>query len=405
MNLKIKIQLCLMMFLQFCVWGAWYGQMGKYLTLQLHATGDQVGNAYAGFSIAMIIAPFFMGMLADRFFPAQKLLGVLNLIGAALLFWITKINDANTFFWAMLLYCLTFAPSIALTSSIALRQMLNPEKEFSSIRLFGTLAWIFIVNVVGFMGIGDTVNIFYLSLMAALVMGLFSFTLPDTKPIKSGPVGFLDILGKEAFILLRDRNFTIFFIASIGVCIPLSFYYTWANSSLTDSYIHSFPAVNPGTFKIENLMSLGQMSEILFLLILPFIYTRYGVKKILIIGLLAWIIRFVCFGIGNAEGNVWMFYLAIILHGICYDFFFITGQIYTDQKAGMNIKSQAQGLISLATYGVGMLIGSIIAGKVKDIYTSNGHTDWLMVWMVPAGIAFFVLLLFLFFFRDEKGKF
>lgn len=402
MKLTLRIQLSLMMFLQFCVWGAWYGQLGKYLTNQLHATGDQVGLAYAAFSIAMVGAPFFIGMLADRYFSGQRVLGVLNLLGAAILFWIIQIKDADVFFWAMLLYCLTFAPTIALTSSIAFRQMDNPEKQFPSIRVFGTLAWIFITNVVGYYGIGDRVDIFYLSMFSALAIGIFSFFLPDSPPSATGPTSFAQIIGKDAFVLFKDRSFLIFFISSIAICIPLSFYYTWANSSLTDTYIASFPSADPGSFGIENKMSLGQVSEVLFMLILPFMYSRFGVKNILILGLVAWITRFIFFGIGDAEASVWMLYAAILLHGMCYDFFFVTGQVYTDAKAGTKIKSQAQGLISLATYGIGMFIGSVIAGKVKDMYTVDTVTNWLSVWMVPAGIAGAVLILFMLLFRDNK---
>jgi nucleoside transporter len=226
--------------------------------------------------------------------------------------------------------------------------------------------------------------------------------------VTTGKVSFGQIIGKDAFVLFKDRSFVIFFISSILVCIPLSFYYTWANPSLTDAFKAAFPGADPGSFNIENKMSLGQASEVFFMLIIPFAYKRYGVKNIIIIGLLAWIVRFLLFGYGNASSGVWMFYIAILLHGVCYDFFFVTGQIYTDHKAGEKIKAQAQGLITLATYGIGMFIGSIISGKVKDLYTTQGEatmaiTNWLKVWLVPAGIAAIVLLLFLLFFNDRKS--
>jgi nucleoside transporter len=401
MKSKINIQLSLMMFMQFFVWGAWYGQMSKYMTDQLHATGDQVGNAYAAFSIAMIVAPFFVGMLADRFFQAQKVLGVLNLAGAAILFVLINIKDPDTFYWVMLLYCLTFAPTISLTSSISMRNMSNPEKEFPAIRVFGTIAWIAVVNLVGFMGVGDKVIIFQISMVSAVILGVLSFFLPKTPPTATGPSTFSQIIGKDAFVLFKDKSFLIFFFSSVLICIPLSFYYTWANPSLTDGYKLAFPDLDPSTFKIENKMSLGQVSEVLFMLLLPLAYARLGVKKILIVGLLAWIIRFAFFGYGNPGNSEWMLYVAILLHGVCYDFFFVSGMIYTDAKAGEKIKSQAQGLISLATYGLGMLIGSIVAGKVKDQYTVNEVTNWLNVWLVPAGIAAVILVLFLLFFKDN----
>jgi len=403
MKFLLRSQLSLMMFLQFFVWGSWYGQMSKYLTNQLGATGDQVGNAYAAFSIAMIAAPFFVGMLADRFFAAQKVLAVLNMLGAAILFLLTTITAPNLFFWVMLLYCFTFTPTIALTSSIAMRQMSNPEKEFPAIRVFGTVAWIVVVNIIGFMAVGDQVTIFQISMLASALLGVMAFFLPNTPPTSTEAVSFTQIIGKDAFVLFKDRSFSIFFISSILICIPLSFYYAWANPSLTDAYKIAFPAADSTGFKIENKMSLGQASEVIFMLLLPFAFQKWGVKKILIIGLLAWIVRFVFFGYGTADTSAWMLYAAILLHGVCYDFFFVTGQIYTDNKAGEKIKSQAQGLISLATYGVGMFIGSIISGKVKDLNTMDTVTNWTNVWLVPAAIAAVVLMLFILFFKDKQS--
>lgn len=409
MKSSTRVQLSIMMFLQFVVWGAWYGQLSKYL-FAINFTGAQVGNIYATFSIAMIISPFFIGMLADRFFSAQKVLGILNLVGAGLLFLLTTITDYDVFYWVMLLYCLTFAPTIALTASISMRQMSNPEKEFPPIRVLGTIAWIAVTNLVGFMGWGDKVTIFHVSMITAAAIGLYSFSLPDTPPTIKGPVSAAQIVGKDAFVLFKNKSFLIFFIASILICIPLSFYYAMANPSITDAYKASFAAANPGqpfpNFFVENKMSLGQASEVFFMLLLPFAYSRFGIKNILILGLLAWIIRFLFFSYGNADSSEWMLYGGIILHGMCYDFFFVSGMIYTDEKAGEKIKSQAQGLISLATYGVGMLIGSILSGKVKDMYTTGSGdsavTNWSGVWMVPAGIAVVVLLLFIVAFKEKK---
>ena len=392
MTLTTRIQLSLMMFLQFFMWGAWYGQMSKYLMTTLGASGDQVGNAYAAFSLAMIIAPFFVGMIADRYFAAQKVLGILCLLGAGVLYLITQNTDPDSFFMLILAYCLTFAPTLALTSSIAMQQMSNPEKEFPGIRVLGTVAWIVVTNIVGYYGFGDKVSIYQLAMYSSVVLGVFSFFLPNTPPNPSSGASFSQILGLDAFKLFRDRSFAIFFVSSVLICIPLSFYYAMANPALTDS----------GMLNVENKMSLGQVSEVVFMLLIPLAFSRLGVKKILIIGLLAWIARFLFFGYGNAGSGEWMFYLAIILHGICYDFFFVTGQIYTDNKAGAKIKSSAQGLITLATYGIGMGIGSKLSGIVLDYYTKNGVKDWTSVWLVPAGIAAVVLVLFLLFFRDEK---
>lgn len=410
MKSTTRVQLSVMMFLQFVVWGSWYGQLSKYL-FAINFDGVQVGNIYATFSIAMIISPFLVGMLADRFFAAQKVLGILNLIGAGLLFLLTRITDYDGFYWVMLLYCLSFAPTIALTSSISMRQMSAPEKEFPLIRLMGTLAWIAVTNLIGLMGWGDKNTIFYISMITAIVIGLYAFTLPNTPPTIKGPVGFGQIIGKDAFVLFKDRSFTIFFISSILICIPLSFYYAMGNPSITDAYKTAFIDANPGqplpkSFFVENKMSLGQASEVFFMLLLPLAYRRMGIKWILILAIVAWIIRFLCFGYGNATSGEWMLYLGILLHGICFDFFFVSGMIYSDQKAGARIKSQAQGLISLATYGLGMYIGSVVAGYVQKMYTtgtgSNAVTNWTNVWLVPAGIAAVVLLLFLVLFNEKK---
>jgi nucleoside transporter len=403
MSWKTKIALSIMMFLLYCIWGSWYGQMSKYLSNQLEASGVQVGNAYAMFSIAMIASPFLVGMLADRYIAAQRLLGILSLMGAAILFWLINIEEPSTFIWVLLLYCLTFTPAISLTTSIAMRQMANPEIEFPPIRVFGTIAWIVIVNVVGWYGWGDKATIFQLALLLSLVLGVFSFFLPHTPPGKSKePFSYAQLIGKDAFVLFKSKSFTLFFISSVLICIPLAFYYTWANPSLTDAYILAFPSINADSFAIENKMSLGQVSEIVFLLMLPFAYRKWGLKNIFIIGLLAWVIRFLFFGYGTADNTPWMLYLAILLHGVCYDFFFVSGQIYIDKKAGTAIKAQAQGLITLATYGIGMLLGNLIAGYVKDMNTLSDVTNWTNVWLVPAGIASLVLLLFMFFFKQEK---
>jgi nucleoside transporter len=394
MKSSVRIQLMLMMFLQFFTWGSWYGQMSVYLGKQLNATGDQIGNAYTAFSIAMIISPF-IGAVADRYFAAQKVLGVLNLIGAGLLFVLSQITDAGNFFWYILAYCLCFAPCIALTTSISMRQMDAPEKDFPAIRVMGTIAWIAVTNLIGLLNLGDKVTIFQISMFTSVILGLLAFTLPNTPPRATGPMSIGQIIGADAFVLFKDRSFTIFFIASVAICIPLSFYYAFANPSLRAS----------GMEFVENKMSLGQVSEVGFMLLIPLAFSRLGVKWMLAVGLISWIVRFLCFGYGDADTSEWMLYAAILLHGVCFDFFFVTGQIYTDTKAGERIKSQAQGLITLATYGLGMGIGSWLGGKVVAANTSTENiTNWLSVWMVPAGIAAGVLVLFLLFFNDNSVK-
>lgn len=392
MKSSVKFQLMSMMFLMFFGWGAWYGQMSKYLLDNLHATGDQVGNAYTTFAIASIFAPFFVGLISDRFFAAQKVMGFLNILGGVILYFLSLERDPEAFFWYILAYTLCFAPNLALSNSIAMNQMSNPEKEFPSIRVTGTIAWIVVTNIIGFYALGDKVAIFEIAMYTSFLLGIYSFTLPNTPPKgdKNASVG--QILGLDALKLFKDRSFLIFFISSILICIPLSFYYAMANPSLTDSHMSN----------VENKMSLGQASEVIFMLLIPIAFTRLGVKKMLVVGLVAWIIRFLCFGYGDGISSEWILYIGIILHGVCYDFFFVTGQIYTDQKAGEKIKNSAQGLITFATYGIGMGIGSKLSGIVLDYYTVNDIKDWQAVWMVPAAIAGVVLLLFVFFFSEKK---
>ena len=273
-----------------------------------------------------------------------------------------------------------------------MNQMQNPEKEFPSIRVTGTVAWIVVTNIIGFMALGDQVTIFQIAMFSSFALGIYAFFLPDTPPKADANSSISQIIGLDALQLFKDRSFLIFFISSILICIPLSFYYALANPSLTDSNMTN----------VENKMSLGQASEVIFMLLIPIAFMKLGVKKMLIVGLIAWIVRFICFGYGDGISSEWILYIGIILHGVCYDFFFVTGQIYTDQKAGEKIKNAAQGLTTLATYGIGMGIGSKISGVVLDMYTSNGVHDWKSVWMVPAGIAVLVLLLFVLFFQENK---
>lgn len=394
MKNSVKIQLMSMMFLMFFGWGAWYGQMSKYLLDNLKASGDQVGNAYTTFAIASIIAPFFVGLISDRYFSAQKVMGFLNILGGIILYFLSLERDPEVFFWYILAYTLCFAPNLALSNSIAMNQMANPEKEFPSIRVTGTIAWIVVTNIIGYYALGDKVAIFEIAMYTSFLLGIYSFTLPNTPPKGDKNASVAQILGLDALKLFKDRSFLIFFISSILICIPLSFYYAMANPSLTDSHMSN----------VENKMSLGQASEVIFMLLIPVAFIRLGVKKMLVVGLIAWIVRFLCFGYGDGISSEWILYIGIILHGVCYDFFFVTGQIYTDQKAGEKIKNSAQGLITFATYGIGMGIGSKLSGIVLDYYTVDKVKDWQAVWMVPAAIAGVVLLLFIFFFNEKKAK-
>ena len=396
MKTTTRIQLSAMMFLEFFIWGAWYVTMGTYLDKVLHASGVQVGAAYSAMAIATIISPFFVGMIADRYFSAQRLLGVLHLAGAALLFYLTTITSPDTFYWILLLYSLCYAPTLALANSVAFRQMTDTSKEFASIRVLGTIGWIatgWMIDKVFHITTDQLVFTFKMAAIASLALGLLGFFLPATPPKAKGTKAtFGQILGADAFVLFKDRSFVIFFIASVLICIPLSFYYSFTNLYLTEA----------GMKNVTSNMTFGQFSEAFFILLIPFFFRRLGVKWMIILGMIAWTLRFLCFGYGNADQLLWLLFVGIILHGVCFDFFFVTGQIYTDSKAGLRIQSQAQGMITMATYGIGMWIGTLLSGYVKDYFTIGDTPQWKSIWMVPAGIALFVLVFFLLFFKDNQ---
>jgi nucleoside transporter len=396
MRTTVRVQLSAMMFLEFFIWGSWYVTMGTYLDKVLHADGVSVGAAYSAMAIATILSPFIVGMIADRFFSAQKVLGVLHLAGAALLYYLTKLGDSDSFYWILLLYALLYAPTLALANAVAFRQMQDPSKEFASVRVLGTIGWIatgWMLDKVFKIGTDQLAFTFTMAAVASVILGLLSFFLPDTPPKAKGTKAtFAQILGADAFVLFKDRSFVIFFLASVLICIPLSFYYSFTNLYLTEA----------GMKDVTSNMTFGQFSEAFFILLIPFFFRRLGVKWMIAVGMVAWAIRFLCFGYGNADSMLWMLFAGIILHGVCFDFFFVTGQIYTDSKAGLKIQSQAQGMITMATYGVGMWIGAILAGYVKDHYTVNNIVNWKSVWMVPSEISVIVLIFFVLLFTDNK---
>ena len=397
MKMTIRIQLSLMMFLNFFVWGAWYVTMGTHLSKSLHASDTQNGLAYGTQSLGAIIAPFIVGLIADRFFSAQRILGVLHLMGAVLMYFLSQQESFEGFYPLILSYMILYMPTLALVNSVSFRQLTDTEKQFATLRVWGTIGWIAAGLVIGWLDWeqkNTLSNTFSLAAIASLLLGIYSFFLPNTPPASAGKkVTISDIIGLEALSLLKKRDFLIFFISSMLICIPLAFYYQEANKFLNEINLENAAAK----------MTLGQVSETLFLILMPLFFRRFGIKTMLLIGMLAWSIRYLAFGFGDINGaRLSLLYLGIILHGICYDFFFVTGQIYTDKRAGPRIKSAAQGMITLATYGVGMLIGFWIAGQVSENYkTAEGH-DWQKIWMVPAAIAGVVVLLFIAFFKDKS---
>jgi nucleoside transporter len=405
MNKKTRIQLSVMMFFQFFVWGAWYVTMGTYL-LKINFEGLAVGAAYSTVNWAAIISPFFIGMVADRFFAAEKVMAIMHLLGAGLLWYVSTLTTPGPFFWVLLAYALLYMPTLALANAISFYQMESPEKEFPGIRVLGTIGWIVAGVVIGVAVpeltgnfIEDTAVPFKIGAAVSLFLGLYSFFLPHTPPKSTGKkVSIRDVLGLDALELMKDRSFAIFIISSLLISIPLAFYYSFANPFLNEM----------GMENAAGKMTLGQVSEIVFMLLMPFFFTRLGVKKMLLIGMLAWLGRYLLFAYGNNEELVLMYYLGIILHGICYDFFFVTGQIYVDETAPKEIQASAQGFITVVTYGVGMLIGSWTSGWVVEYYSITENDAivhlWKQIWWVPAIMAAIVSFLFAILFKDPGRK-
>lgn len=392
MKLKTNIVLSAMMFLQYFVWGSWWVTMGTFMTKILGATGIQIGAAYSALAIATMISPFFVGMIADRYFAAQKVMGVLHLVGAILLIMASKVTSNTTFYWVIMLYSLAYMPTIALSNSVAFRQMSDPGKEFPLIRVFGTVGWVISGFMIALLGIEQTPNTFVMAGIVSAALGLFSFFLPDTPPQATTKMSAKSILGIDAFVLFRDKPYLIFFIAAIFVCIPLSFYFGFANLFLNQAGMHN----------AAGKMVMGQISEALFILAIPLFFNRFGVKNMVLIGMSAWLLRYLCFAFGDMGPNAWMLYAGIILHGVCYDFFFVTGYMYTEKKSNERIKSASQGLFTFVTYGLGMFIGTWFSGFVTSYYTVNNEYQWRTIWMVPAYIAVAVLISFIFFFKEKR---
>ena len=399
--MNVSIRLSIMMFLQYAIWGSWFVTVGNYM--------DKVGMtsvihwAYTVGPIASIASPFFIGMVADRYFSSEKVLSTLHLIGGLALILSPLVAEggsqsATLFILLLLLNQLCYMPTVALTNSLAFTHMTNQEKQFPLIRVFGTIGWIAAGIFVSSILEADETSIpLTVAGITSIFMGVFSFTLPHTPPpAKESTKSFKQIIGFDALKKLNNKPFIVFIISSFLLCIPLAVYYAYAPVFVNESGIE-----NPA-FK----MSFGQMSEVVFILLMPVLFARIGIKKMLLIGMSAWVLRYILFALGAPDTIVWMIMFGIILHGICYDFFFVAGFIYVDKKASADIRGQAQGIVVLATYGLGMLIGSQIGGLIfNNIITSEGVgalMQWQTFWILPAVLAAVVTAFFWISFNDEE---
>jgi nucleoside transporter len=400
MRTGIRLRLSGMMFLEYFVWGTWYVTLSTWLGVGLHFSGEQIGLAAGTTAVGAMVAPFVVGLIADRYFATERILAVLQGVGAALLWLLARQTSWVPLYATALAYCLLFMPTLALTNSLALRQMREPKTEFGPIRVLGTIGWIAAGLVVGFLRIEQSAFTVRIASVSSAFMALYCLLLPHTPPLaQRNTESVLGVFPKDAVEMLRERSMAVFAVASFLICIPLQFYYAFTNLFLNESGVTNAAAKMTG----------GQMSELFCMLLIPWFFRRLGVKYMLVAGMGAWTLRYLFFALGNAGSQMWMVWLGIVLHGICYDFFFVTGQIYIDHEAAPPFRAAAQGLITFITYGAGMFAGSWLSGIVVQHYTrgSSAQTthQWHAIWMIAMGCSAAVLIPFLFVFqtKEERG--
>jgi nucleoside transporter len=395
MSTLLLVRLWLMVFLHYFIWGAWYSAMSTYLS-KLGFEGSQIGLAYGTTAVGALVSPFIVGIVADRFFATQRILGVLHLVGAALLYWVSTLKDFSSFYPVLIAYTITYMAGHGLTNALTLHHSKNPAKEFPFVMWMASIGWIVAGLTVNWLKFADNAGMFQLASAAALVMGLYSLTLPHTPPKGANtPVSVGALLGFDAIKLFRDRSFATFMICSFLICIPLSFYFTWTNQFMTEMNV-SDPTAK---------MTLGQVSDVVFLLMLPFLLPRLKAKGILIIGMAAWAVRFSLFALFHQQPTaLWMLYTGILLHGMCYDFIFVMGRMYVDKRAGEDIRAAAQGLHAIFTLGAGMFVGSWLSGIVAQKYTHGTMHDWQAIWLIPATMGAVLVIVFALLFKDNTAK-
>jgi nucleoside transporter len=399
MNLQMRSRLSLMMFLEFFIWGGWYVTVATWLGHGLHFNDQQIGIVMGTTAIGAIISPFFIGLIADKLFATQKVLALLHAIGAVLLYLASSQTAFGPLYLFVLIYAIAYMPTLALTNALAFRQMRDPKVEFAPIRVLGTFGWIVAGLIIGSLKVEATPTPMRMAAGASLLLAIYSLTLPHTPPLGATKnFGLKDVFPAEVLNLFRERSFAIFAIASFLICIPLQFYYAFTNLYLNEI----------GVQNAAGKMTLGQMSELFCMLLIPWFFRRLGVKYMLVAGMTAWAIRYAFFAFGNPQAGMWMLIAGILLHGICYDFFFVTGQIYIDRKSSVAFRAAAQGTITLITYGAGMFVGSWLSGLIVGMYARTGADgavfhQWRSIWLIAGGLSAAVLLLFLVTFSSKEA--
>ena len=400
MQTRLKGELSVFMFLQYFIWGAWYVSLAPYLGITLKFTGDQVGAAYGAFAIGAMISPFFVGLIADRYFASEKLLAVLGILGGVLMLALTQLDQFTSFYLVLIAYCATFAPTLALGNSLSLHHLADPKQDFPRVKMFSAIGWIAGCVTVSLLQAELSTTQFYVAGVASILLGLLSLALPHTPPRKVGQdVSLGEILGLDALALMKKPSFAIFIVCMFLICIPLYFYFVNMSLYLTEIG-WTYPAAK---------MSLAQVSDVIFLFLLPVMLKRIGYKFTITIGILAWLTRYFLLA-GSVDNNpsvatTAMIYGAILLHGVCYDFLFIAGQLYVDSQSNERIRGAAQGFIAFILWGVGSFVGTMLAGRVQaaNVISKAANThEWYNIWIIPAWLSVAVLVIFLIFFRDPE---
>ena len=393
-------QLSFMMFLEYAIWGVWYVTLGNYLT-SIGFQGTEVGRAYSTMAWGSIAAAFFVSLIADKYFAAQKLTGVLHLVAGMLMFWVSRIHDPNLFFWVLLLYMMFYMPTIALTNAIAFRHTSEAGKQFPRIRVMGTIGWIAAGIAISVTNIELGPYPMVIASVLSILMGIYSFTLPDTPPqAVDVKVTVKDVLGIDALKLMKNRSFAVLIISTLFISLPFAMYHQFANMSMNES----------GLTNVAGIMTLGQASEVIFMILMPLFFVRFGIKKMALMGMFAWALRYVLFAYGNNAELVSFFYIGIILHGICFDFFYVTAQIYVDKKAPSDLRASLQGFLTFITYGVGWLLGTNMSGWLLQKYQIVDETGivvnhhWSSIGWYPAAIALAVAIAFIVLFKPDSDK-